>query len=376
MALDKFQPYLFVSAGEQSNKLLTPTYSGGIASFQAQRAQQLTKLLVQITPVQSGTGDPSPSNIRPISGRTGMTVTRCGKNILNLDGYVRASSNGLTFTQDATDKNVINVSGTVTASWATISNGAFPCQLVSGRTYTLSVGASGAYRVYVRVRNADGTTPAYTTQTGGTTVTWTQTQDADAITELSLASMTSGTAINTTLRLMVEDGASATTYAPYVGTTYPITWETEAGTIYGGTLDVVSGVLTVDKGFAKFSDKTWTVAASRFYCEITDTKEPQTQGLDFVCSAFARANVSDYAIMPDNTAMLCPRNFSATRKLFVIRADAYTSASDFLTAMGDQTLVYPLATPQTYQLTPTEVLTIAGYNQIYADTGAVLDVEF
>ena len=35
MALDKFQPYLFVSAGEQSNKFLTPTYADGIAQFQA-----------------------------------------------------------------------------------------------------------------------------------------------------------------------------------------------------------------------------------------------------------------------------------------------------------------------------------------------------
>ena len=31
------------------------------------------------------------------------------------------------------------------------------------------------------------------------------------------------------------------------GTTYPITFPTEAGTVYGGTLDVTTGVLTVDK---------------------------------------------------------------------------------------------------------------------------------
>ena len=43
-----------------------------------------------------------------------------------------------------------------------------------------------------------------------------------------------------------EDGIStATDYEPYNGTTYPISWASEAGTVYGGTLDVVSGTLTV-----------------------------------------------------------------------------------------------------------------------------------
>lgn len=36
-------------------------------------------------------------------------------------------------------------------------------------------------------------------------------------------------------------------YHAYTGNTYPISWETEAGTVYGGTLDVVSGELVVDR---------------------------------------------------------------------------------------------------------------------------------
>ena len=34
--------------------------------------------VVSMLPIQSGSGDPSPDNIRPISGRTVVTVTRCG----------------------------------------------------------------------------------------------------------------------------------------------------------------------------------------------------------------------------------------------------------------------------------------------------------
>lgn len=319
-------------------------------------------------------------NICPISGRTGMTVTRAGKNILNLDGYVRASSNGLTFTQDATDKNVIAVSGTVTASWATISSGTFPCKLVSGRTYTLSVSASGAYRVYVRVRNADGTTPAYTTQTGGTTVTWTQTQDADAITELSLASMTSGTAINTTLRLMVEDGASATAYEPYTAKTYPISWQTQAGTVYGGTLNVTTGVLTVDRGYYEFTgDETSFTKSSTyqgsFYIAvqyIVPKIKNQQQGGDFICSH------AKYIGTPTaSTYVYGCCGLDTSVNLFL--GTAAMTVEEFRQWLRDQktagtpvTISGRLATPPApIQLSPTEIKTLLGGNTIYTDAGEV-----
>lgn len=357
MALDKFQPYLFVSAGEQSNKYLTPVISpDGIAAFQAQRAQDLSGLSIRIDPVQEGTGDPSPDNIRPISGRTGLTVTRSGKNLLNWSlnttgNAARVSLPTGTYTMSARDTNT------------------------AGAWYIRFTGGDGSY---ISDRTAVGLVGTWSYSSGSGYFYGQNNAQSfvftipDGCTLVEIGTQSG----NGTNPAMLEVGNTASAYeAPNIST-IPITWETEAGTVYGGTLDVVSGVLTVDKGFVKFSDKTWTVAASRFYCEITDTKEPQAQGLDFVCSAFARANVSDYATMPDNTAMLCPRNFSATRKLFVVRADAYASASDFLAAMGDQTLVYPLATPQTYQLTPTEVRTIAGYNQVYSDAGPVIDIKF
>lgn len=49
----------------------------------------------------------------------------------------------------------------------------------------------------------------------------------------------------------------------------------------------------------------------------------------------------------------------------------YSDASTFQTAMNGVYLVYPLATPITYQLTPTEVTTLLGMNNIWADTGDV-----
>jgi hypothetical protein len=41
-------------------------------------------ITIAIEPVQAGSGDPSPTNVRPISGWTGANVTRTGKNLLPL----------------------------------------------------------------------------------------------------------------------------------------------------------------------------------------------------------------------------------------------------------------------------------------------------
>jgi len=53
----------------------TGTASGAIASFDdGADGVPVKSLTVQITPVQEGSGDPSPSNVRSISGRTGVTI--------------------------------------------------------------------------------------------------------------------------------------------------------------------------------------------------------------------------------------------------------------------------------------------------------------
>ena len=57
--------------------------SGAVATFSDGADLPLKSLIVDIEPVQSGTGDPSPTNIRPISGWNAVKVTRDGKNLLN-----------------------------------------------------------------------------------------------------------------------------------------------------------------------------------------------------------------------------------------------------------------------------------------------------
>ena len=72
------KPQRFLFSGEEVFTLgewgETETYSGSIVSFDGTETTAIKSLKVNITPKQSGTGDPSPSNVRPISGWDSVAV--------------------------------------------------------------------------------------------------------------------------------------------------------------------------------------------------------------------------------------------------------------------------------------------------------------
>jgi len=72
------KPQRFLFSGEEVFTLgewgETETYSGSIATFDGTETTAIKSLKVNITPKQSGSGDPSPSNVRPISGWDSINV--------------------------------------------------------------------------------------------------------------------------------------------------------------------------------------------------------------------------------------------------------------------------------------------------------------
>lgn len=58
------------------------TATGNPATFSTNLIRPLQSFEIPFSPVQSGSGDPSPSNVRPISGWPGVTVTANGQTIL------------------------------------------------------------------------------------------------------------------------------------------------------------------------------------------------------------------------------------------------------------------------------------------------------
>lgn len=149
----------------------------------------------------------------------------------------------------------------------------------------------------------------------------------------------------------------------------PITWQDEAGTVYGGSLDVTSGVLTVDRASDTINNLTtnyhstgsvnylYGSIANKYSTAIDDTEHPlMFEMLEYGGSKYA----SQF------TDLKC---YQTTGLNIYLVDNSCSSKSDFITKYGTARLVWYLATPVTYQLTPTQISAIVGTNNIFCDTG-------
>lgn len=139
-------------------------------------------------------------------------------------------------------------------------------------------------------------------------------------------------------------------------------------TVYGGTLDVVSGVLTVNRVGVDGGDVTWTKSSSYQYGKFS-----------FLASGSLFDNLG-YNVISSSYKAESNDGASATGDMYVwVRSthrihvkdsskDALTAA-EFKTAMAGVKFVYKLATPQTYTLDPQTVRSLVGNNNIFSDTG-------
>jgi len=165
-----------------------------------------------------------------------------------------------------------------------------------------------------------------------------------------------------------------TPYTPYTGTTLPISWQSAAGTVYGGNLTVNSdgtGTLVVDRAMVAF-DGTEDYD-NTYFPTVVCTKSFNIKG------NFSRRNeiISNYGMYPKvNLANSTARTFqwsnadtiygvSGASELKALFAQYYANGNPM-------TICYPIATPITHTLTTLEVLkTLKGINNIWGNTGDI-----
>ena len=70
----------------------TKILSGNPLNFYTPRSQRIRSFKVYFSPKQEGSGTPSPENVRPISGWTGVEISHCGKNLIDED-FLRNGDN-------------------------------------------------------------------------------------------------------------------------------------------------------------------------------------------------------------------------------------------------------------------------------------------
>jgi len=330
--------------------LIHDTATGSIANFPDGAALPVRDLSVDIEPVQNLNGYDNPW---PAGG---------GKNLCSVNAYT------LTKPSERTKSISINpiAAGTYTISWKSANGtetrmqgydadnnsilGTINIANVGSKTVTISANLVRLY-VYIPLTEPDGAT-------------------------VSISD------------LQIEAGSTATAFAPYSnicpisgwtganihvspttdaadGETYSITFPTSAGTVYGGTLDVTTGKLTVDRLYIDASTKTWQYQNATGDTKVFNFSITTITGLGLISNRFS-TNIPSGT--PGRMVYDGQQNFYAAFPASEISGNTDAAVKTWLTA-NPTYFVATLRTPIVYDLTPTEVTTLLGTNNVWADTG-------
>lgn len=147
----------------------------------------------------------------------------------------------------------------------------------------------------------------------------------------------------------------------------------ELGTIYRGTLNVTTGKLRVTAAYMKLvGDGTEGIS-------VYSVPRYKVRAPGFVAGAKAtkmsiKANCLDtYPLGQSGTAYrICQGDFGTNYIVFNLGSAVSTVAlaNEWLAA-NNLEIIYPLATPKIYQLTPAQIQMLLGQNYLWADTGNV-----
>lgn len=283
------KPQRYLVDGEQPVEIGTTwgeltTKTGALVTFDGKAGDAFKSLTANIDPVQD------------LNGYSKPWVGGAGKNkLLIYKNTGGKTANGLTYTVDVT-------AGTVTAT----SNGATTANtdliicdsamVLPPGTYVLSGGINANQWIRIKVGETN-----YTSQ-GGDSEPFTV--DENTVFGNTYIRVSSGqTVSNVVFKPMIRLASDTdTTFEPYSnicpitgwtgvnvvvsptqdaqdGTTYPISWQSAAGTVYGGTLNVVSGVLKARPYYSSYSGQAlvgpWISSMDEYVSGTTPTTGAQ-----------------------------------------------------------------------------------------------------
>lgn len=314
-----------------------------------------------------------PSQNTPI---TAETLNDKDNAIVNIETYlsgndIPSDAEGLSY--DNTDSgltadNVQSAIDEIVMDIPTVNNGTLTIQKNGEDVATFTANQSGNSTANLQVKEPDcsvktNTTGQFNTITGGLL--------ESCVVNLEPVQSGSGTPSpdnvrpitgHTSVEVDVTDADSNTTqYTISLGQT-----------VYGGTLDVVSGVLTVTHGF---------LTENSFTEVNTNTSTGGLHWTDVMISAITDTEVicNKIKTVPStqgwSSTTPCIQEGAITATQYSVRIYcAESNITDFRTTYSGLQIVYKLPTPLTIQLTPQQIETLIGQNNISVPlTGQSLD---
>lgn len=338
---------------------------------------------VQINPVQEGSGDPSPENVRPINGWIESNLVICGENLLDLNnvliGYLVSSDVGQYETK------IIGESVYWGGKKGSSGGGQIILRCPTNVPLTIKMrnsiaGASGY------IFECDGVDDDNTIINCTRRMTFSHDKEVSIIytpTKPYMGFSMWGEEIGDVISrdLIVYMGSEDKTYTPYNPASKTIALPF-GQTVYGGELDWTTGVLTVTHGLmdmthlSQVNYKTENAVSAYSVNEfkgIADKSIILGDKMQFVAwrpseSAFQNAPVGWYA--PTSFGIIGSFAFFGVSSN-ATDTEIVNAINQYLDSLGVIKICYQLRIPITIQLTPQEILALSGINNIYADTGDV-----
>ena len=306
----------------------------------------------------------SASSYESYTGTTYPVKFHTGKNLFDGGNVYIVNAGGASTYHDITlTKNAdstFKVSGTASAETRLNTN--YTGTFKAGKKYTISVRGLTNGNIRLVLQGNPSTaginyTSVYPTSDWSSTFTIT----ADCTFNYFYIDVQNGAIVNNTIAVQIEECDIATSFEPY-GTD-------GVSTAYGGTVDVVSGMLTVEYAVKDLGDMWWgqqntgITGKYRFRAQLTGSKQSDTGTED-------KAISSTYQLLNAGGTWTPTDGFTIANDGYMYIYDSTKDTLDgnsFKTAVTGYTVVYPLATPITYHLTPTQVSLLTGVNVITTD---------
>ena len=340
------------------------TYTGDLISFTSDDVVPIAEsLVVDLDPIQD------------LHGYDAPWVGGAGKN--KLATITGGTNNGITATVN--EDGSVTVNGTATSAanfygdYFTLKAGTY---IVSGGSNVLG----SNWVVYL-----DGVSGSTAVDLNGARITVNEDTQTRGVVRVYGGKAPSNITIYPMVCLASE--TNPTTYAPYenicpisghteVDVTVSPTTDAEDGntyntplgqTVYGGTVDVVSGLLTGKMGIITADDFTNYVNGSSsgglHWAEAT---------VDVTANAEAISSMLEWKTTGAgwNSTTECFATESGKIRVYT----SATSLADFKTKFANLTVCYPLSTPQTYQLTPQQIALLLGENNIFSSDNMTITV--
>lgn len=377
-----------------------------INSFETKRSVTIDSLKTHFLPIQEGEGDPSPDNIRPITGWNSIKVRKCGKNLAKIVGYSATNVDSSTSTRMLTNRygTTINSTDNVDELIITQSDCQAPDTINSSKNGYFSVVLDNlpfekAYNVSFKVTNIvsnplNAQLEVITVYPpSGTGSKMVNVREDDRLFFKNLLFRKHPTILNRCSIEIRNCGMSFTlsefmitavededfTYEPYREEEIEVELPE---TVYGGYVDITKGELVETCKLISFGGTSaWSdggvYTGHRFNRGVYSNASNARGNTDIIVCNYLKpapngqsANVAVYG----NNIITA----STTMKGVYVNIDFADTVDEWKAYLAEHPLIfiYNLETPIHYQIPPEALKTLRGFNTIFSTTNDSIEVGY